>query len=183
MLFEKNKVSKYKIFDILALLFSNHKPSILKTMTYHLAQINIARMRGVSINDPIMADFVVLLDEINALAEASKGFVWRLKGDDSNSATDILPYDDERIIVNMSVWECVETLENYVFKSHHTDVLKRRREWFERFDMPATALWYIPVGHIPPVAEAQERLAHLQTHGASAYAFNFRKIFQASDLT
>jgi Domain of unknown function (DUF3291) len=90
-------------------------------MKYHLAQINIARMKGVNIEDPIMKDFVDMLDEINALAESSKGFVWRLKGD-GNSATDLNPFDDDQIIVNMSVWEDIDALKAYVYDSKHVEV-------------------------------------------------------------
>ena len=142
-------------------------------MAYHIAQINIARIKGVNMDDPIMAEFVSLLEEINALAERSPGFVWRLTGEGDN-ATDILPFDDARIIVNMSVWESIETLENYVYRSAHTDVMKRRKNWFTRFEMPATVLWYIPAGHTPTIEEAKRRLAHLQQYGATSYAFGFK---------
>jgi Domain of unknown function (DUF3291) len=143
-------------------------------MPYHLAQINIARIKGVDMNDPIMAEFVALLDEINTLAEQSPGFVWRLKGD-GNDATDILPFDDTRIIVNMSVWENLESLENYVYRSSHADVMKKRKQWFSRFELPAVVLWHIPAGHIPTVEEAKRRLAHLQQNGTSNYAFDFKR--------
>jgi Domain of unknown function (DUF3291) len=127
--------------------------------------------------DVIMAEFVAQLDEINTLAESSKGFIWRLKGD-GNNAIDILPFPDSRIIVNMSVWESLEDLENYAFNSHHANVMKRRRTWFERFEKPATALWYIPAGHEPSLEEAKKRLAHLQDFGASPYVFDFKKKFE-----
>jgi Domain of unknown function (DUF3291) len=150
-------------------------------MTHHLAQINIGRIKGMDMNDPIMADFVAQLDQINQLAENSEGFVWRLKGE-GNNATDLLAFEDSRIIVNMSVWESVAHLEHYVFKTMHVEVLKRRKEWFERFESSHLALWYIPIGHTPTVEEAKERLLHIDSHGLTPYAFTFRKVFMPSDV-
>ncbi|RYU95226.1 DUF3291 domain-containing protein [Emticicia agri] len=143
---------------------------------YQLAEINIARMKGVNINDPVMKEFVDNLDAINALAENSEGFVWRLK-DDNNNATNINPYDDERVIINVSVWESVETLERYVYKSLHTDFLKRRKEWFHHFGKVYTALWWIPAGQYPAVEEAVAKLDYLQKNGASSLVFDFRNRF------
>jgi heme-degrading monooxygenase HmoA len=142
----------------------------------HLAQLNIARMKGENIDAPIMSSFVAQLDEVNALAEASKGFVWRLK-DDSGDATSIKAFDDPRVIVNMSVWESLEALEAYVFSGRHVEVMKNRREWFTRMATMHMVLWWIPVGHIPTTEEAKERLEYLQKNGASKYAFTFRQKF------
>jgi hypothetical protein len=150
-------------------------------MSHHLAQINIARMKGVNIEDPIMKDFVDMLDEINALAEASKGFVWRLKGE-GNSATDLNPFDDDRIIVNMSVWENIEVLQDYVYSSKHVEVLKRRREWFERFGRPFLAFWYVPEGYNPTVEDAKERLNYIEKYGFTPYAFEFRQAFTVEEF-
>ena len=138
-----------------------------------LAQLNIAKMVGVNINDPIMLDFVAQLDEVNGLAESSEGFMWRLK-DESGNATDLNPYDDVQLIVNMSVWENLEALERFVFTGQHLDVMRRRREWFQRFGKSSMVLWWIPEGHKPTLEEANERLVFLQTNGASAYAFDFK---------
>jgi len=121
----------------------------------HLAQVNIARMLA-PLEDPVMADFVARLDEINALADGSPGFVWRLQTDAGN-ATYLRPYDDDRIIINMSVWETVEDLRNYVYQSRHSEVLRRRREWFEKLETPVVALWWVPAGHVPSVDEAKKR--------------------------
>lgn len=142
---------------------------------YHLAQINIARMRGVNIEDPIMQGFAARLDEINAIADAAPGFVWRLQTDEGN-ATYLRPYDDDRIIVNMSVWESVEHLKAYVYKTPHAELLKARREWFEHFEGAYLAMWWVPEGHIPSIDEAKKRLAHLEEHGPSQYAFTWRTI-------
>lgn len=128
--------------------------------TYQLAEINIARIKGVTIADPIMQEFVDNLDRINTLAESSPGFVWRLK-DDNNNATSINPYDDQQVIINISVWESIETLENYVFRTMHTDFLKRRREWFQAFGKAYFAMWWIPAGKFPTVEEAVAQLDDL----------------------
>ncbi len=144
--------------------------------TWHLAQINIARIIGVNIDDPVMKTFVDQLDEVNALAEGSKGFVWRLK-DDNNNATAFNPFNDDRIIVNMSVWETYEDLQAFVYKGRHAEVLKNRRLWFVNFGQPFTAFWHIPAGSIPTVSEAIERLTHLQQHGPTAFAFDVKNRF------
>lgn len=142
--------------------------------TYHLAQLNIGRVRA-PLTDPVMADFVNNLDAINALAEDSAGFVWRLKGD-GNDATSLRPFDDEQIIVNMSVWENVESLRHYVYRSAHTDFLRRRKEWFDKMDELIVVLWWVPAGHTPTVAEAKARLLHLREHGDTVHAFGFKNV-------
>ncbi|MEA5137554.1 DUF3291 domain-containing protein [Arcicella rigui] len=138
-----------------------------------LAQLNISRMISANIQDPLMADFVAQLDRINQLAESSKGFVWRLK-DEGGNATSIQPFDDERIIVNMSVWESMDDLMEYVFKSAHSAVMRDRNKWFEKFGKASTVFWYIDEGHTPSLEEAKERLEYLQKNGASEYAFDFK---------
>lgn len=146
--------------------------------SYQLAQINIGRMAGQDINDPIMKEFVDNLDAINQLAEQSEGFIWRLK-DESNNASSFNPYHDDRVIINMSVWKDLPSLEAFTFKSLHTDFLKRRKEWFTAFGKPYIAMWWIQAGEIPSIEAAVERLDYLQNHGPSEYAFNFRKKFPA----
>lgn len=146
-----------------------------------LAQLNIARMLAPDINHPIMADFVSQLDTINQLAEQSDGFVWRLKGD-GNDATSLRPFDDERIIVNMSVWSSAEQLQAFVFKSMHTVVMKDRRKWFEKPDQMMTVLWWIPAGHVPTVGEAKERLEYLNKNGSGPHAFTFREVWPDSEI-
>ena len=144
-------------------------------MQFHLAQINIARMLA-PIDSPIMADFVHNLDPINELAERSAGFIWRLK-DDSNNATSIKIFDDDFLIVNMSVWLNTESLFDYVYKSGHVEIFKRRKEWFEKMPEMHMALWYVPEGKHPSVEAATERLTYLRKHGETPYAFGFRKKF------
>jgi hypothetical protein len=141
----------------------------------HIAQVNIGRMKG-ALEDPVMADFVARLDEINALADRSPGFVWRLQTEAGN-ATYLRPYDDDRILFNMSVWESIEQLKRYVYYTAHVEVLKRRHDWFEKFSGAYTALWWVPQGHRPGVDEAKQRLAHLDAHGPTAFAFTFKKPF------
>ncbi|ADB37657.1 DUF3291 domain-containing protein [Spirosoma linguale] len=146
-----------------------------------LAQLNISRMLAPDINHPIMADFVAQLDTINKLAEQSDGFIWRLTGE-GNDATSLRPFDDERIIVNMSVWASLEQLQTFVFKSAHTPVMKDRRKWFEKPDQMMTVLWWIPTGHIPTVNEAKERLQLLNSNGPGPLAFTFRDVWPAPNV-
>ena len=113
---------------------------------FHLAQVNIGRLRA-PIDHPMIKDFADNLDPINALAEASPGFVWRLTGE-GNNATDLQPFDDALIAINMSVWTDVPSLGAYVYRSGHVQFMRRRREWFEHMDF-YMALWWVPVGHEP----------------------------------
>ena len=144
-------------------------------MKVHLAQVNIGRMKA-PLENATMAGFVARLDEINALADRSPGFVWRLQTEAGN-ATYLRPYEDERILFNLSVWETVESLRDYVYRSVHTELLRSRQEWFTKFDGAYLALWWVPVGHVPSVDEAKKRLAHLDEHGPTPFAFNFKVTF------
>jgi uncharacterized protein DUF3291 len=149
-------------------------------MPYHIAQVNIARMIA-SLDSPVMKDFVDNLDRINAVADSASGFVWRLKGD-GNDATSLRPYDDDRIIVNMSVWESIDALFKYAYYSDHTDIFRRRAEWFIKMTTPAVALWWVEEGHIPTVAEAQEKLALIEQHGPTPQAFTFKQRFTVEEM-
>ena len=149
-------------------------------MTHHLAQLNIGRIRA-PVDDPLVAEFMDALDPINALAERSPGFVWRFQTEDGN-ATAERPFDDDEILVNFSTWETVEALADFVYRSDHMGFMRRRREWFERFDGVYQVLWWVPTGHEPTVTEAIERLALLREHGPTAQAFTFRHPF-TSDFT
>jgi len=144
-------------------------------MEFYLAQINIAKMLA-PIDSPVMADFVANLDGINTLAEKSQGFIWRLK-DESNNATAIKIFDDDFLIVNMSVWKNREALFQFVYQSNHVQILKRRKEWFEKMPEMHMAQWYIPAGHLPTVTEAIERLNYLRNHGETPFSFSFKKGF------
>jgi len=147
---------------------------------YHLAQINVARMRA-PLTDPLMAGFVARLAEINALADGSPGFIWRFQTDEEN-ATALRLFEDDLLLVNFSVWTSLADLSNYVYNSEHRQVMKLRRQWFERFDGSYTALWWIPPGHIPTVQEANERLTHLRTYGETPHAFSFKKTFPMPEI-
>ena len=150
-------------------------------MDHHLAQLNIGRLHAPT-DDPLVAEFMDALDEINALAEASPGFVWRFQTDEGN-ATAERPFDDDTILVNFSTWVSVEALADYVYRSDHTAYLRRRAEWFERMDEISAVLWWVPAGHRPTVDEAIERLEHLRARGPSAAAFTFRHRFDAAAVS
>jgi hypothetical protein len=144
---------------------------------FHLAQLNVARLRA-PLDSPELADFVSWLDPINALADAAPGFVWRLQTDDGD-ATSIRVLDDDMIIVNMSVWESVDRLSDFVYRSEHKTVFARRKEWFERIDEIYLVCWWISSRDIPTVDDAIGRLELLRTRGPSADAFTLKSPFAA----
>jgi len=138
---------------------------------HHLAQLNIGRIRY-EIDDSRMAGFTDNLDRINGVAERSAGFVWRYV-DESGNATETLPFGSQ-IIVNFSVWESLNALEHFVWQTVHKHFYGRRADWFEHFDGPAVALWWVPIGHRPDVAEAVARMEHLRQHGPTDFAFDWK---------
>jgi hypothetical protein len=144
---------------------------------YHLAQINLARAIA-PLGDPSFDDFTSRLTELNALADESPGFVWRLQTDDGD-ATGIRISDDPKLLVNLSVWESTEALSGYAYRSAHMNVIRRRKEWFEPYGSTYIALWWIPTGSLPTVEDGIERLEYLDAHGPSDYSFGFRKQFAA----
>lgn len=146
---------------------------------YQLAQLNIASMRQ-PLESPGMADFVANLERINALAEASPGFVWRLQ-DEAGDATAIRPFGEE-VLVNLSLWRDIEALKDYVYRSAHAEMLKRRSEWFSRLGQAHMVLWWVPAGHLPSVGEAAGRLQLLREQGPTAQAFSFRQTFAPADV-
>lgn len=139
---------------------------------HHLAQFNVARQRS-GLEDPDMAEFVALLEPINALADGAPGFVWRLKAENAPDATTIRPYGD-MIIINYSVWESREALWDFTYRTAHLEVMRRRREWFGRMVEPHLVMWWVPAGYVPTVDEAVAKLAQLRTHGPGPEAFTFR---------
>jgi heme-degrading monooxygenase HmoA len=145
---------------------------------FQLAQVNVARLVA-PIQSPQIAGFVARLAEVNALAEAAPGFVWRLRDEVTDNATGVPVYDDRLVIVNMSVWESIEALRAFTYAGAHLEVYKRRREWFSHMRDASTAMWWVPAGHRPTVAEARERLDHLRAHGPSVAAFPFGAPFPA----
>jgi heme-degrading monooxygenase HmoA len=142
---------------------------------HHLAQLNMATLRA-PLDTPELADFVAQLEPVNALADGSRGFIWRLQTEDGD-ATAIRAFDDDRIIVNLSVWESLEALRSFVYASRHLDVMRRRRQWFHRMADPYLALWWLPAGTIPTLAQARDRLELLDRNGPTANAFTFRDPF------
>ena len=140
-----------------------------------IAQLNVGRAVA-PLDDAVMADFMNWLDEINALAERSPGFLWRLKGDNGNN-TSLKVSDDPLFIVNMSVWSSVEALGDFTYRSNHKTVFKRRYEWFERTGRPNMVLWWQPAGSVPSVDEALARLDRLTKLGPTPEAFSFRQRF------
>ena len=142
----------------------------------HLAQLNIAEAVD-SMESPVMADFISNTDRINALAENHSGFVWRLKGEETDHSYSIQAFDNEALLVNMSVWKDRESLFDYVYNSGHIEIFKRRKEWFQKMPKMHMVLWYVEEGHIPTLLEAKERLEHLQTLGESEYAFSFKSSY------
>jgi len=146
---------------------------------WHVAQMNVGTTLF-PIGDPRIAGFVDKLDEINRLADSSPGFVWRLQSASGN-ATDIKMSDDPNFIVNMSVWASAEALFDFVYKTAHRLVMAQRREWFARPAGAYMVLWWVPAGTIPTVDNGLDRLAHLDAHGPSDYAFTFKEKYPAPD--
>lgn len=145
---------------------------------YHLAQVNISKLLE-PIDSPLLADFVAQLDEINALAEQSKGFVWRLKGDNEN-ATALRVFEDDMIIINMSVWESIDDLKDFAFKTAHAGIMRSRNKWFEKPAEAMLALWWIPENEKPTPQDAKERLASINKNGATSFSFTFKNVFLPS---
>ena len=141
-----------------------------------LAQLNVALMKE-PIDSPLLADFVANLDRINALAEDSPGFIWRLQTDDGD-ATALRPMGDD-VLINISVWRDVASLSAYVYGAAHVEIMKRRKEWFDQMREAHLVLWWVPDGHRPTEAEAVARLEYLRQHGPSAEAFTLRDTFTA----
>lgn len=143
---------------------------------WHLAHLNVARMRA-PMDSPEMAGFVAELAGINALAERSPGFVWRMVDEDPNDPG--LLSLGPLMLVNMSLWLNAAALADYVYRSDHVRVFKRRAEWFSPGEGATSVLWWVPKGHVPSLTEAVERLRLLRQEGATPRAFGFRKLFGA----
>lgn len=143
---------------------------------YHVAQFNMGRIRF-PLDDPRMNGFMSRLDEINALADRTNGFVWRLQTEDGN-ATALRPYEDDRDLINMSVWESVETLNAFTYHSGHVEVFRQRQEWFEPSNDATLVMWWVRAGHLPTIEEGIERLDRLRRDGPTAQAFTFRTCFE-----
>ncbi len=145
---------------------------------YHLAQVNIAK-RLAPMDDPIMQDFVNNLDRINAIADVAEGFIWRMQDEDKELGAKV--FQDDNLLINMSVWENLDTLFNYTYKSGHIEVFKRKKEWFSKMKMMHMAFWYVPESYEPTFEDAKDRLDYLNKHGDTPYAFSFKNKFTAED--
>lgn len=148
---------------------------ILQVSEYHLAQLNIAKLKY-GFDDPELADFVARLEDVNALADESPGFVWRLQTEEGDATA--IDYFGADYLVNMSVWQDVESLREYAFRSAHKEVLARRNEWFDRMEDAYSVLWWIPAGTIPSIEQAGQRLDSLRADGPNSRAFTFKQIFE-----
>lgn len=142
---------------------------------FDLAQVNVALLRA-PLDSEQVADFVAAIDPINALAEASPGFVWRLVSG-GGDGTDIRAFGDDRIIVNMSTWASIDALRTFTFSTAHAEVMRNRRKWFLTMAEAYAGLWWVPRGHRPTVREGEERLVHLRTQGPTPTAFTFKVTF------
>ncbi|WP_205743153.1 DUF3291 domain-containing protein [Halioglobus maricola] len=141
----------------------------------HLAQINIAHSRDTR-DSETMKGFMDRLDEINSVADRFPGFVWRLQTEEGD-ATAIQAFDDPLLLVNVSVWDGLDSLKAFVYKSLHVELIQDRDAWFEKVRQPHQALWWVPEGHLPSVEEGREKLEYLQANGPSEVAFTFAKSF------
>ena len=145
------------------------------TGAFQVAELNVGRTVA-SLDHPALADFVANLDRINALGDASPGFVWRLQ-DEFGAATTIRAYEDPLMIVNLTVWETIEALREYAYRSVHVEFLRRRREWFVPLVGPSLVLWWVPAGHRPTIDEARDRLDRLAADGPTPAAFTLKTTF------
>lgn len=146
---------------------------------YHLAQLNIGTLTA-PLDDPAISGFVEMLDPINALADSSPGFVWRYTTEDSNDATSARPLGED-VIINLSVWESIDALWHFTYRTEHLELLRRRREWFTALREHHLVLWWLPTGNLPSLDEAADRLALLREHGPTHRAFTFSTTFPPPD--
>lgn len=148
---------------------------------FELAQLNVARARA-PLDDPVMAGFVSRLAEINGLAEATPGFIWRLTDESGGDATGIRAYEDPLVIVNLTVWTGIEELFAFAYRTPHVELFRARRDWFAPFGGPSLVLWWMPAGQRPTISEARGRLDRLAARGPTADAFTIRERFEPPDL-
>lgn len=153
-------------------------------MLFQLAQVNVARLRA-PLESVELADFVGALDPVNASADTAAGFVWRLQTEDGN-ATAVRAFEWDAagsagVIVNLSVWDSVETLAAWAYGGVHREVLRRRRDWFHRVGESTFALWWVPTGYRPSTDEAEERVRLLREKGPTPVAFTFRHFYGPPD--
>lgn len=146
---------------------------------FHLAQVNIAK-RLAPMDDPIMQEFINNVDNINEIADLAEGFVWRMKDEYKDLGAQI--FQDNALLINMSVWKSLESLFNYTYNSGHIEVFKRKKEWFSKMKMMHMAFWYVPIGYEPTFQDAKNRLNYIEKNGTSPYAFTFKDKFSEKDF-
>jgi Domain of unknown function (DUF3291) len=149
--------------------------------SYHVAQCNIGRVRA-PLDSPQLAGFVAALEPVNRMADEAPGFVWRLQTE-AGDATAIRAFEDDMLLLNMSVWESIEALAEFTYRTPHRDVMRRRREWFERLADAYLVLWWVPAGTVPTVVDARTRLEALRREGPTPEAFTFRSPFPPPDAS
>ena len=149
--------------------------------SYHVAQCNIGRVRA-PLDSPQLAGFVAALEPVNRMADEAPGFVWRLQTE-AGDATAIRAFEDDMLLLNMSVWESIEALAEFTYRTPHRDVMRRRREWFERLADAYLVLWWVPAGTLPTVVEARARLEALRRDGPTPQAFTFHSPFPPPDAS
>ncbi|MBO9713001.1 DUF3291 domain-containing protein [Sphingomonas sp.] len=150
------------------------------TPRWHIAQANIGRLIAPA-GDPRVEEFYRELDRVNALADAAPGFVWRLQGE-SGDAMDLAPTPDPQVALNMSVWEDSDSLFAFVYRSAHTPVMAKRRQWLERWDGAYQALWWIEAGSVPSIEDALAKLWLIDRYGPTPRAFTFKTRFPAPGM-
>jgi hypothetical protein len=145
---------------------------------HHLAQLNLGLFRA-PLDDAEMTEFTAALEPINAIAEATPGFIWRLKDDDgaSSSFVDVPGRSNPLWAPNMSVWQDFESLKHFMYRSGHSSYLRRRADWFQKPNGPINVLWWLPAGEIPTLEDAVDRLDHLAEHGPSDRGWPLTKPF------
>lgn len=146
----------------------------------HIAHLNIARMID-DADSATMAPFMAQLADINAIADAHPGFVWRLQ-DEAGDATAIQPTADARLLINLSVWESIDALAAFTYRTGHAGVMAQRGQWFEPHKNVQLVLWPVAPGHIPTIDEAFARLWHYDRYGPTRHAFGFRDRALVADL-
>ena len=150
-------------------------------MAYHLAQLNIAKLQA-PLDDPLLAEFVANLDRINLLAEKSPGFVWRYESATDNGVDEAIQvFEDPMLVVNLSLWESIDHLFEFTYRTDHGAIFRKRKQWFHKYEGRHMVCWYIEEGMIPSLQEAKERLQYLEDHGETPYAFTFKKQFTFQD--
>lgn len=148
---------------------------------YHIAELNIGRLVA-PVDDPRVADFVDNLTRINQLGHQTPGFVWQLLTEDGDS-TAFRIFEGDDMLINLTVWEDIESLYKFAYSSEHVEFFRRRREWFHKLvDYPALVLWWVPAGHQPTLAEARDKVLYLKEHGPTPLAFTFKQRFTVEDM-